>query len=60
MAMWDMMKHLNTFVDDSDPDTTFAQGVDEPNHMMHVYFRPDNQVLMLSSAKAPPFDPMLE
>ncbi|MDQ3327877.1 MAG: inositol oxygenase [Chloroflexota bacterium] len=25
MAMWAMMEHLNTFVDDSDPDTSFTQ-----------------------------------
>jgi len=35
-------------------------GVEEPHYMMHVYFRPDNQVLMLSSAKVPPFDPTVE
>ena len=35
-------------------------GVEEPHYMMHVYFRPDNQVLMLSSATAPPFDPTVE
>ena len=25
MSMWDMMDHLNSFVDDSDPDTAFTQ-----------------------------------
>ena len=35
-------------------------GAEEPHYMMHVYFRPDGQVLMLSSSKVPPFDPELE
>ena len=35
-------------------------GAEEPHYMMHVYFRPDGQVLMLSSAQVPPFDPTVE
>ncbi|MEJ7652986.1 MAG: hypothetical protein WKH64_06415 [Chloroflexia bacterium] len=36
------------------------EGVEEPHFMMHLYFRPDDQVLLLSSASAPPFDPLVE
>lgn len=35
-------------------------GAEEPHFMMHVYFRQDGQVLMLSSDDVPPFDPQVE
>lgn len=35
-------------------------GAEEPHYMMHIYFRPNGQVLMLSSEDVPPFDPQVE